>query len=541
MFRWLAKIFKHPDKNEHGLRSKRQGTDRSDVEKRMLSKSLEQNRAIIDEIFDHCDDLIIHEFVLGPDKKTRALLVYINSLVKDELLQTGLMQAILNVHYDSSREMSMNWLKEAVVPTGKVATENSWVEVTDSICTASVALIIDGQNGALVIEFPNDNKRPVSQPITQSATAGPAEAFNEDLNTNMGLLRRRFPTSRLAVEAMQIGLITKTPVNLVYLKGYVREGLVDEVRERLSRIKVDSILSSGQIDEHLQDNPYSPFTGIDSSERPDRVASILLEGGVSLIIGGTPFALLLPTTIATLMTTSDDYGFRYWYASFIRLIRWSALFTAALAPALYVALISFHQELIPPALLVTVVSNREGVPFPAFLEAFLMELTFETLREAGVRLPRTFGQTISIVGTIVVGQAAVGAGLVSSGMVVVVALTAIASYTIASVKLANAIRLLRFFFMFAGAFLGLFGIMAAVSLLSLHLCSLRTFGVPYLSPLAPLSLGDLKDTFIRVPNWMMQNRPRLTGYVEPGRQNPALKPGLPPQVTEKSDRRKGRP
>lgn len=538
MFRWLSKFLQHPDKLENSMRSREPWTDTSELEKHQLSRQLEQNREIIAKIFDHCDDLIIHELLLGPDKKTRALLVYINSLIKDDLLQTGLMQAILNVHYDSNREVSLNWLKEAVIPTGKVAAELNWVEVTDRICTASVALFVDGQKGALLIEFPNDNKRPVSQPITQTAVAGPAEAFTEDLQTNIGLLRRRFPTSRLAVEEMQIGLVTKTPINLVYLKGYVRSELVGEVKSRLSRIKVDSILSGGQIDEHLQDNPYSLFTGTDSSERPDRVASVLLEGGISLVIGGTPFALLLPTTLATQMTTSDDYAYRYWYASFIRLIRWSALFTAALAPGLYVALISFHQELIPPSLLVTVVSNREGVPFPAFLEAFLMELTFETLREAGVRLPRTFGQTISIVGTIVVGQAAVSAGLVSSGMVVVVALTAIASYTIPSLKLSNAVRLLRFFFMFSGAILGLFGIMAGLSLLSFHLCSIRTFGVPYLSPLAPLSIGDLKDTFIRVPNWMMQNRPRLTGYVEPGRQDPALKPHPPTRLAEKSRKRR---
>lgn len=465
------------------------------------------------------------------------MLVYIDSLIKDDLLQTGLMQALLNIHHESVRESSLAWIRERVIPTGKVKEENRWVEVSEGICTSAVALFIDGQKTALLIELPEASNRPVSQPITQTSVTGPAEAFNEDLHTNMGLLRRRFPTSRLAVESMQIGLITKTPVNLVYLKGYVRNGLLDEVKERLNRIKVDSILCSGQIDEHLQDSAYSLFTGIDSTERPDRVASILLEGGVSLIIGGTPFALLLPTTLATHMTASDDYDYRYWYASFIRLIRWSSLFTAALAPALYVALISFHQELIPPSLLVTVVSNREGVPFPAFLEALLMELSFETLREAGVRLPRTFGQTISIVGTIVIGQAAVSAGLVSSGMVVVVALTAIASYTIPSIKLSNAIRILRFFFMFAGAVLGLFGIMAAVSLLSFHLCSLRTFGIPYLSPLAPLSLGDLKDTFIRVPHWMMQNRPRLTGYAELDRQAPALKPGPP---HGKTDRRKGK-
>ncbi|MDD2621328.1 MAG: spore germination protein [Syntrophomonadaceae bacterium] len=540
MFKWLAKVLNGQTKNQSTLFSGQKRKDEAEIEIHLLSKSLEQNRAMIEEIFDHCDDLIIHKFVLGPDKSQPAMLVYIDSLIKDDLLQIGLMQALQNVDYESGRNISLSWLKDNVIPTGRVTKENNWIEVTDRLCKESVALFIDGHEGALLIDYPAENNRPVSQPVTQTSVMGPAEAFNEDIYTNMGLLRKRFPTSRLAVEKLEIGLITKTPVNIVYLKGNVTTELIREVKTRLNRIKVDSILSSGQIEEHIQDSPYSLFSGIDSTERPDRLASILLQGGAALIIGGTPFALLFPTTLANQMTASDDYANRYWYASFIRLVRWSALFTAAMAPGLYVAIISFHQELIPPSLLFTVASNREGVPFPAFLEAFLMELTFETLREAGVRMPRTFGQTISIVGTIVVGQAAVSAGLVSSGMVVVVALTAIASYTIPSMTLSNSIRLLRFFFMFAGAFMGLFGIMAAVSLLSFHVCSVRTFGVPHLSPLAPLSLGDFKDTFVRVPNWMMRNRPQFMGRLEPERQNAALKPHPPPKSAGKSRNGKGK-
>jgi len=504
-----------------------------------LSRNLIRNRETIRVVFENCDDLIIHEVSLGPNHATPALIIYFSSIIKSEVLQTGLMSVLLNPQNYGGSNISLDLLKNRVIPTGQVSEERNWPAIIDGICRASVALIIDGEDGALLINMPGENHRAISQPITQSAAAGPADAFNEDINTNLALLRKRLPTSNLAVEKFMIGSVTKTEVDIVYLRDLIHKELAGEIKTRLDRIQTDGILSAGQIEEQLQDSPYSLFSGIDSSERPDKVASALLEGSAAVMTDGTPFVLLMPTTMANQMTASDDYALRYWYASFIRIIRWSALFIAALAPAIYVALISYHQELIPPSLLVTVVANREGVPFPAFVEAFFMELSFETLREAGIRLPKTFGQTISIVGTIVVGQAAVSAGIVSSGMVVIVALTAIASYSIPSFTLSNNVRLLRFFFMILGGFLGLFGIMAGVSLLSLHLCSVRSFGIPYMSPLAPLSLGDLKDTLIRVPNWMMNDRPRLTAY-QTRRQSPNMKPH-PPAPDDASSKRKDKP
>lgn len=504
-----------------------------------ISRGLQQNIASVYQIFKHSDDIVIHELTVGANHRTPAIIIYLSSMVKNETMQTGLMPALIYPDNYPDSPINLDIIQRQIIPAGGVKKTRWWQEAAEAICRGSVALLIDGEDAALLIEMPVDNHRPVSEPITQSAAAGPSDAFNEDIRTNLALLRKRLPTPHLAVEIKSIGTVSKTKVDLVYLKDLVRPELIDEINSRLGRIDKDAILSSGQIEEQLQDSPYSLFSGIDASERPDKVASHLLEGGAAVFIDGTPFVLLMPCTLASQMSASDDYALRFWYASFIRLIRWSALFIAALAPAIYVALISYHQELIPPSLLVTVVANREGVPFPAFAEAFFMELSFETLREAGIRLPKTFGQTISIVGTIVVGQAAVSAGIVSSGMVVIVALTAIASYSIPSFSLSNKVRLLRFFFMILGGFLGLFGIMAGVSLLSLHLCSVRTFGIPYLSPMAPLSLSDLKDTFVRVPAWMMNDRPRLTGY-QTQRQSPDMKPH-PPSAHKPSGNRKDGP
>lgn len=538
MLKWLARIFSPRGGGED---KKQLWESETTLRQAILNKEIERNRKTIEEIFDRCGDLIIHELWVEADRPVRCLVFYLDTLVKDDLLQKSLLRSLLDTGGKSSSQSTLDWIREQVLPVARTIETNLWGEVAVNICKGFVGLLVEGQDSVLLIRIPEDISRPVSQPVSQTAVMGPSAAFNENDHTNIGLLRKHLPTAKLAVEELSVGDITKTSVNLVYLKGNAPEGLINEIKARIEHIKVDGILNGGQLEEHIQDSPYSLFSGIDSTERPDRLAAHLLEGGAALIIGGTPYALLMPSTLANQLTSSDDYNNRFWYASLIRFIRWMAFLMAALAPGVYVAVISYHQELIPPSLLVTIVANREGIPFPAFAEALLMELTFEVLREAGVRLPRTFGQTISIVGTIVVGQAAVSAGLVSSGMVVVVAITAIASYSIPSLSLANSVRLLRFFFMAAGAVLGLFGILAGISLFNLHTSSLRSFGVPYLSPLAPLSLGDLKDSFIRLPNWMMKSRPRLTGYMDPQRQATQQKP-MSPSIKNgvKTEKRRGK-
>lgn len=526
MIGWLSRLFSYKKAQSRKYPAEDRQTD-GGFKGKALTRDIAQNRETIEWAFACCDDLILHNFKLGGSGAAEGLVFYMDTVVKDDFLQKTLLRSLLETEEKIDGQTSMEWIRERVLPAARSAEVKRWDDVVPHICEGAVGLLIDGRDSALLIQIPEDIKRPVSQPVSQTAVMGPSAAFNEDAHTSLGLLRKSLPTSRLAAEEVRVGEITRTQVTIVYLKGVAPEGLIKEIKTRLERVKVDGILSGGQMEEFIQDSPYSLFSAIDSTERPDRLAAHLLEGGAGLIIQGTPFALIMPTTLANQLSFSDDYNNRFWYASLIRFIRWTAFLTAALAPGIYVAVISFHQELIPPSLLITIASNREGIPFPAFAEAMLMELTFEVLREAGVRLPRTFGQTISIVGTIVVGQAAVSAGLVSSGMVVVVAITAIASYSIPSLSLANTVRLLRFFFMAAGAVLGLFGILAGVSLFNLHTSSLRSFGVPYLSPLAPLSLGDLKDSFVRLPHWMMKKRPRLTGYVDPVRQSGDLKPQPP--------------
>jgi len=494
-------------------------------EQRALTSQLDKNLKILTEIFGLCDDLIIREIIIGRGKRqARAAIIYLDPLINYSQLQQSLMRSLLAVEELPRVGISADWLLKKVLGNGSVAEEEKWVEITDQIDRGYACLFVEGLNKALLIKITEKTSRPIGQPVTEAVFRGPSDAFIEDVRTNLALLRKRLPTSRLAVENLEVGEITKTKIKLVYLKGYVTEGLIAEIKERIRRVKIDGIVGSGQVEELIQDCPYSPFSTCEATERPDKLAANILEGKAALVFDNTPYALLMPVTLTAQIQSPQDYYERYWYSSFIRLLRWVSLLIALLGPSLYIAIITFDQELLPTSLLMTIIIAREGIPLPAFAEALLMELIFEVLREAGLRLPRAFGQTISIVGAIVIGQTAVNAGLASPAMVIVVSLTAIATFTIPSPSMANSIRILRFPLMVFAASFGLIGLLLACSVLTSHLCSLRSFGVPFLSPLAPLTFSDLKDTLIRAPIWKMRLRPRLTGYADPQRQNADIKP-----------------
>jgi spore germination protein KA len=524
MFPWLLNLFGR--NRQAGGPLKKPYPVEPEQEGRILSRKLDDNKKVLAEIFDHCEDLLTREIVIGKQGNTRALAVFFDSLVSLETLEESLTEPLQTLQAPPSA-VTMEWLMDEAIPNARILIYKRWVDVAGEIAKGLVAFFVDGQDRALLLYAPEIVDRPVMMPQTESVARGSLDAFNENGRLNIALVRKRLHTTRLAVEKVDIGEVTKYKVAIVYLKGYVYEGLVEEIRERLTRIRIDGILGSGQLEELIQDAPYSPVSGIGVTERPDRVASALLQGKAALILENDPFALITPTTLATDMQSPEDYYNRFWFASFIRLLRWSSLLTALLAPAFYVAVTTFHQDLIPTDFLGGLLSSRSSVPFPGMVEAMVMVLAFEVLLEAGIRLPKAFGQTIGVVGAILIGQVAVIAGLVSPVVVLTIAVTAIASYTLTSLSLSTGVRILRLVLILAAGCFGLFGVMAVFTMVTFHLCAQRSFGVPYLSPFAPLSLGDLKDTFIRVPIWAMRMRPRLLGYVEPVKQD-SNKP-RPPQ------------
>lgn len=295
---------------------------------------------------------------------------------------------------------------------------------------------------------------------------------------------------------------------------------------------MDVIHESGTIEEMISDQPFSLFPLVEYTERPDKVAGSLAEGRVAILVDNTPMTLIVPTTFVSLLQASEDYNNAFLFASFVRILRFISLNIALLLPAVTVAIMTFHQEIIPDKLMDIIITNRKELPLPIYGEIVLMEMFFEILREAGVRLPRTIGQSVSIVGGLVIGQATVNAGFVGYIAVIVVSLTAVASFVIPSYAAGTAIRILRFGLIILAAFLGGVGIMMGLMFILFYLCGLRSFGVPYLSPIAPLSPRDLKDTFIRAPWWAMLTRPRFTGANDPARMDTNQGPTKPSKGKE---------
>jgi len=303
----------------------------------------------------------------------------------------------------------------------------------------------------------------------------------------------------------------------------------------LQRIRIDGILESGYIEQLIEDQTFTTFPTVYHTERPDSVAANLLEGRIAIFVEGTPFVLIAPTVFIQFFQAVEDYYARFDIATALRFLRVLVFFISLVAPSVYIAATTFHQEMIPTQLVIAIAAQRESVPFPAFVEALMMEVTFEILREAGVRLPRAVGQAVSIVGALVIGQAAVEAGFVSSAMVIVVSITAIASFATPSFAIAISARLIRFLLMVLAALFGFYGILIGIVLMTLHLCSLRSFGVPYMSPLAPLILSNIRDTLVRFPMWALTERPRLINQTNMVRQGNDQRPKPPNQPEKEGD------
>lgn len=292
----------------------------------------------------------------------------------------------------------------------------------------------------------------------------------------------------------------------MYVKGKADPGIVREIKDRLNRIEIEGILESAYIEEFIQDKTITPFPTIYNTERPDDATSKLLEGRIVVLVDGTPFVLVLPTVFAHFFQSPEDYAQRFDIAIVMRLVRYISFIILILGPSVYIALTTFHYEMVPTQLLISLVAQREGVPFPAFIEAMLMEVVFEILREAGVRMPRAIGQTVSVVGALILGQAVVEAGLITPAMVIVVALTGIASFTLPAYNLSIAGRLIRFGFMVLSGMFGFYGLTLGVIVLIAHMNSLRSFGVPFMSPISPFRLRNQKDAIIRLPFQPLQTQ-----------------------------------
>ncbi|MEQ6375626.1 spore germination protein [Bacillaceae bacterium S4-13-58] len=511
---WVNEVKNNQDKmKEKNVATKEMKTDIKTGPS--ISPSLSDNLDTIRKDLGNSTDVIFREFNLGEKDHRKIGVIYTDGLADSTTVQEFVLKTLMidirDVHLENTNfeTATLDLLEKYSLTGGELKKVYDLKKVKSHILSGDTVLLFDGETIGLTVGTKGWMQRGVEEPSSQTVVRGPKEGFTESLRTNTALIRRKIKSDNLWIEQMQIGKETQTDIAILYMNGIVNEKILKELKERLNRIDTDGVLESAMLEEFIQDETFTPFPTIFNTERPDIAASGLLEGRIVIIVDGTPFVLLAPAVFIQFMQSSEDYYQRADIASATRLLRYVTFMLALLVPSAYIAVTTFHQEMLPTTLLVSLAAQREGVPFPAFFEAIMMEITFEVLREAGIRMPRAVGSAISIVGALVLGQAAVEAGIVSNVMVIVVALTAISSFIIPSYNLAISVRLLRFLFMILAASFGLFGIILGIIILVSHLTSLRSFGVPYLSPMAPSSKGGKKDSLIRLPKWALSSRPSL--------------------------------
>ena len=485
---------------------------RQQAKEMMITKNLKKNLEKIKQILGESNDVIIREVSVN---NIRVAVVFLEGMVEADIINDDILKPLLLEAREAEpnrnlnpREL-LNRIIHNAAPIGEVEQVRDYDKLIFLVLTGVAAVLVNGTDRAFMVSAKGWKQRAISEPDTEAVIRGAREGFTETLRINTTLIRRRLRDPNLRIITTQVGRRSKTDVALVYVQGIANPALVDEVKKRLETIDVDVVLESSYIEQFIEDSWWSPFPTVQETERPDKVAAGLVEGRVGIIVDNTPFALIVPANINTFMVSPEDAYSRWLGGTMTRLIRFGANFVALFLPGLYIALTSFHPDMIPTSLALSIASGREAVPFPAFIEAFLMELSLELLREAGVRLPGPINQTIGIVGALVIGTAAVQANIVSPFMVIVVAFTAISSFAVPTFSFSVAVRQMRFLFMAFGTVLGLYGIMLGILLILTHFATLKSFGLGYLEPFSPLRPRDLKDVMIRLPLPSMHSRPQV--------------------------------
>lgn len=470
--------------------------------KQPLFHTLSLNEERLRDDFQNCSDFIIHP-VYVDDVHTISF-VYLNTLIDKNLFMTNILQPLLYEgmpkqlnDIDSLKQLVSNKL----VASSPLKTVATFEEMNDDIVKGSVVLLIDGLVKALSFNLVDIKSRSIEEPSTEKLIRGPKDGFIESIETNISLIRKRIRSHKLKFVRFTLGKTSKTDIIISYMDGIANQQLIDEVKKRIEKIDVEIVIESEIVEEFIEDNPYTPFPLIQNTERPDAAVASLMQGKVIVLVDHTPFVLIVPMTFWNGFEATGDAYERFIYISSVRILRIVMITIAVFLPSIYVALTTFHPKLIPSTLLISLAGSRENVPFPAIVEAFIMEFVFEALREAGLRLPKAIGQAVSIVGAIVIGQAAVEAGIVSPAMVIIVATTGIASFSVPKYNAEIAFRIIRFPILLLAGLFGLYGVVIAFIFLMIHLVGLHSFQTPYFKPVAPQIPSDMKDILIRTPKW----------------------------------------
>lgn len=476
----------------------------------LVSENIKENMKAYQQIYKDCSDIKMREMMLGKKKNIRCFLAYIEVAVSNILMETTALGRLLSYLEQAPGEEIVEILDKNALGIADVTPFETMEEAAQGMLTGDAILFVDGYPKALKISDKGYPNMGVTEADSEKVIRGSNEGFADSIKVNTALIRKRVRSTKVKVKEMRPGVRSHTNVNLVYMEDLAYPEIIAEVEKRLNRYEIDGVLDSGVIEQLAEEKWYSPFPQFQTTQRPDRAAMAILEGRVVVLSDNSPVALILPTDYNSFIKTSDDYYNRWEVATFGRLLRYIASFFAMTFPGLYLAVTNFHTQVLPTTLLLSFQAARQGVPFPAVFEVLLMEISFELLREAGVRLPGAMGNTIGIVGGLIIGQAAVEANLVSPIVVIIVAFTALCSFAIPNEEFAFSFRILKFVFIAVCAWLGYFGFLISLLMVLIHLSHLTSFGIPYLMPfVGPELTGyeDQRDFLWRFPLRRITKRP----------------------------------
>ena len=479
-----------------------------------LSKDLESNKAVIDKLFKNCMDVVKREVELGTDKHIRIYGVYIDGLINRDILEEFLLSNAFEFKNLNGTIAEQRTPTEIIMQhfssTFDIKEVDEMDDVVRAVLSGDSAVLVDESDKALVIATRGWNSRGVGEPSNENVVRGPRDAFTETIRFNTVMVRRRIRDTKLKIRMISYGLRSRTDIAVMYIEDIAKPELVEEVMRRLNKYEIDAVFDSGYIEQLIEDSWKSPFPQTQATERPDKFASSLLEGKVGLIVDNSPFGIIVPTTLNAFYQASEDYYQRWQIMSFTRILRYIVSFLSFALPGLYIAILNFHPEMLPTPFAISIAASREGITLSTVAEVIVMEIMFELFREAGIRVPGAIGHMISLVGGLVIGQAAVDANIISPMIIIIIAFTAICTFAVPDYNLTSAYRLVRYLFIILSALFGLYGFLIAMLLVLVHLSSLESFGIPYLSPYNISDrnkASDLKDTILRFPTFMQTTRP----------------------------------
>lgn len=476
--------------------------------KKMVA-SLEENIIFFKNIFKKDETLIIRELQNKWLKSAKCCIIYIEGMVNTEIVNENIIQPVLssNLSEDIDSNNLLDELKKKVIISNNVKTETDTNKIVSSIINGDTLFLLEGYDKALVINSKGWQMRAISEPESAKVIRGPREGFTESIMVNISMVRRKIKDPDLKFKFKEIGERTNTKTCISYIEGLALDYVLEELEQRLEKIEIDGIIDSGYIQELIKDAPYSPFETVGSSERPDVIAAKLLEGRIALFVDGSPFVLTVPYLVVENFQANEDYYNNFIFASINRLTRGFTAVTSVAIPAVFLSIVTYHQEMLPTPLLLSIAGSRQGVPFPTSISLFMMLFIFDILREVGTRMPAPIGQAVNIVGTLVLGQAAVEARLVSAPVIIITALTGIT--TLINMNFLTATIVFRTFFLLGASIMGIYGFLLTFFVMYLHLMSIRSFGVPYMMNVTRAKNHDGQDAWIRAPWWVMTLRPKI--------------------------------